>query len=60
MPLHKHEIGLNRLLRYLKSNLHIHQELRNSGGDRTIRLYTDASWGISLTLDMSSFGVEAY
>ena len=45
VPLHKHEIGLNKLLRYLKSNLHIHQELRNSGGDRTIHLYTDASWG---------------
>ena len=42
-PLHKHEIGLKKLLRFLKSSLHLWQEFKidNKSG---IQLYCDASW----------------
>ena len=44
-PLHKHEQGLNKLLRYVKSNLHQFQEFKPSN-HRSLQLFCDASWGV--------------
>ena len=40
---HKHEVGIKKLLRFLKSSLHLWQEFRKDDGSG-VQLYCDASW----------------
>ena len=42
-PQHKHEVGTKKLLRFLKSSLHLWQEFRKDDGSG-VQLYCDASW----------------
>lgn len=43
-PLHKHEIAMNKVLRFIKSTVHWFHEYAPDNG-AGLQLYTDASWG---------------